>query len=83
MTGFCLEPRPRALVSYYGYGDIVGPWYSQPDEFYRRQPLVSKEDAYASVGSLTLFGTRRSQSTRTVLPVLQAERTLAEGSFGT
>ena len=25
MTGFCLNPRPRALISYSGYGDIVGP----------------------------------------------------------
>ncbi len=54
MTGFCLEPRPRALVSYFGYGDITGPWYSQPDEFYRRQPLVPKEEAYQSVGSAVL-----------------------------
>jgi acetyl esterase/lipase len=51
MTGFCLSPRPRALVSYYGYGDIVGPWYSQPDDFYRRQPLVSRENALAAVGT--------------------------------
>jgi len=51
MTGFCLDPRPRALVSYFGYGDIIGPWYSEPDEFYRRQPLVSKEDALAAVGT--------------------------------
>jgi acetyl esterase/lipase len=51
MTGFCLNPRPRALVSYFGYGDIVGPWYSQPDEFSRRQPLVSKEEALAAVGT--------------------------------
>jgi acetyl esterase/lipase len=51
MTGFCLNPQPRALVSYFGYGDIVGPWYSQPDEFSRRQPLVSKEDALAAVGA--------------------------------
>lgn len=51
MTGFCLNPRPRALVSYFGYGDIVGPWYSQPDEFYRREPLVSKKDALAAVGA--------------------------------
>jgi acetyl esterase/lipase len=50
MTGFCLEPRPRALVSYFGYGDITSPWYSQPDEFYRRQPLVPKEEAYRCVG---------------------------------
>jgi acetyl esterase/lipase len=50
MTGFCLEPRPRALVSYYGYGDITTPWYSQPDEFYRRQPLVPKDEANGAVG---------------------------------
>ena len=50
MTGFYLKPRPRALVSYFGYGDITTPWYSEPDAFYRRQPLVSTEDAYGCVG---------------------------------
>jgi acetyl esterase/lipase len=50
MTGFCVEPRPRALVSYYGYGDIDGPWYAKPDDFYRKQPLVSKDEAQAAVG---------------------------------
>ncbi|MGA2068455.1 MAG: alpha/beta hydrolase [Thermoguttaceae bacterium] len=54
MCGFCLEPRPRALVSYFGYGDIITPWYSQPDAFYRRQPLVPKEDAYRAVGQRPL-----------------------------
>ena len=54
MTGFCLEPRPRALVSYFGYGDITTPWYSEPDEFYRRKPLVPKEEAYRCVGSRAL-----------------------------
>jgi alpha/beta hydrolase fold len=37
MTGFVLRPRPKALVSYWGYGDIVGAWYSRPDPFYSRQ----------------------------------------------
>ena len=50
MAGFCLNPRPRALVSFYGYGDIVGAWYSRPDPFYSRQPAVSKEEAYSVVG---------------------------------
>ena len=54
MTGFCLEPRPRVLVSYYGYGDITTPWYSKPDEFYRRRPLVPKEEAYRCVGNRVL-----------------------------
>lgn len=50
MTGFCVEPRPKALVSFYGYGDIVGDWYSNPDPYYSTQPLVSKEAAYSAVG---------------------------------
>jgi acetyl esterase/lipase len=54
MTGFCLKPRPRALVSYYGYGDITTPWYSEPDKFYRRSPLVAKEEAYRCVGNRML-----------------------------
>jgi acetyl esterase/lipase len=51
MTGFCVEPRPKALVSYWGYGDIVGPWYSRPDPFYLKQPVVRREEALAAVGS--------------------------------
>jgi acetyl esterase/lipase len=54
MTGYCLSPQPRALVSYFGYGDIVGPWYSQPDEISRKQPLVSKEEAFAAVGTVPI-----------------------------
>jgi|GEM_PF-127866 len=45
MTGI-MEPRPKALVAYYGYGDVDGPWYTTPSEHYRKQPLVSREDAY-------------------------------------
>jgi acetyl esterase/lipase len=50
-TGFLVEPRPAALVSFWGYGDIAGPWYSRPDAFYRRQSLVSKAEARAAVGT--------------------------------
>lgn len=49
MSGFVLQPRPKALVSFYGYGDIAGPWYSKPDEFYRTKPLVTEQDALASL----------------------------------
>jgi acetyl esterase/lipase len=57
MTGFCVEPRPIALVSFYGYGDIVGPWYSRPDPFYCQQPLVTREEAYEAVGQTAISGT--------------------------
>jgi len=50
MAGFCLTPRPRALASFWGYGDIAGPWYSRPDPFYSKQPAVSREEAYGAVG---------------------------------
>jgi len=50
MSGFCVEPRPNALVSFYGYGDIAGAWYSRPDPFYCRQPMVPPEEARRAVG---------------------------------
>lgn len=50
MTGFCVKPRPKAIVSFYGYGDIIGEWYSRPDPFYSQQPAVTKDDAFTVVG---------------------------------
>jgi acetyl esterase/lipase len=50
MSGFCLNRRPKALVVFYGYGDIAGEWYSRPSQFYcTNSPLVSKEEAYQAV----------------------------------
>jgi len=54
MAGFCFNPRPMALVSFYGYGDIIGDWYKDPDPFYCQQPLVSKEDAWSVVGNTAI-----------------------------
>jgi acetyl esterase/lipase len=57
MTGICITPRPRALVAYWGYGDVDGPWYTKPSDFYRKQvPLVSREDAYDGIGGKVLTG---------------------------
>ncbi len=50
MAGFCLEPLPKALVSFYGYGDIAGDWYAKPDPYYSRQPAVPKDEAYSVIG---------------------------------
>jgi acetyl esterase/lipase len=55
IAGQRVRPRLNAVVSYYGYGDIVGPWYGQPDAFYRRtEPLVTAQQARASVGEVPL-----------------------------
>jgi acetyl esterase/lipase len=51
MAGFCVEPRPKALVSFYGYGDIVGDWYTTPSPFYcNNYPATSEQAAYKVVG---------------------------------
>jgi len=50
-AGYRFTPRPRALVSFYGYGDVVGPWSSRPDPFYSKQPPVDREKAYSLVGT--------------------------------
>ena len=62
MAGHCVDPRPTALVAFCGYGDIVGPWYSQPDPFYCREPAVSAEEARASVGSTPIAESSGEQS---------------------
>jgi acetyl esterase/lipase len=56
MTGICITPRPKALVAYWGYGDVDGDWYTKPSEFYRKQPLVKKEEAEKAVGHSVLTG---------------------------
>jgi acetyl esterase/lipase len=53
-TGFLVEPRPSALVSFWGYGDIDGDWYARPDPFYRRQPMVGEAEARAAVGTAAI-----------------------------
>ncbi len=45
MSGFCVTPRPKAIISFYGYGDIIGDWYGKPDPFYCAQPAVSEAES--------------------------------------
>lgn len=51
MSGWCVSPRPKALVSFYGYGDIIGDWYTKPSPSYSKQPAVTRERAYSCVGT--------------------------------
>lgn len=64
MSGFCVLPRPRALVSFYGYGDLVGEWYSRPDPFYCREPAVPEAEARAAVGGHEISGVVSEESER-------------------
>ena len=62
MAGFSVEPRPSALVAFYGYGDIVGPWYSRPDPYYCRQPPVSPAEAHRAVGQRVISESRGQEA---------------------
>ena len=49
-AGSAVTPRPRAVVSFYGYGDITREWTTRPSPFYVAQGRIAKKDAYAVVG---------------------------------
>ncbi len=41
--------RPNAIVSFYGYGDILGKWYSEPSDFYCKKSIVKLVEAEKSL----------------------------------
>ena len=51
LAGAELKPTPRALVAWYGYGDLAADWYAKPDPFYSKQPTVSRDEAFGAIGS--------------------------------
>lgn len=53
MTG-TFKHRPKAIVSFYGYGDILGKWSLRPSEFYCEKVLVTKEQAYDCIDGYIL-----------------------------
>lgn len=57
ITGYRVKPSPKALVAYWGYGDVDGDWYTKPSEFYRKNlTLVSKEEGYKGIGGMVITG---------------------------
>jgi acetyl esterase/lipase len=51
MAGCMVEPRPQALIAFYGYGDVDGDWYAKPSAYHRQaRPLFSKEEARQAIG---------------------------------
>lgn len=51
LGGSLFEPRPRALASLFGYGDITAPWEAEPSAHYRQSPLVTREEADAALAA--------------------------------
>jgi acetyl esterase/lipase len=50
VAGYRVNPRPRALVSLYGYGDIIGDWYTAPSAHPRHNKgKITEAEAWQSV----------------------------------
>jgi acetyl esterase/lipase len=50
VTGFRVRPRPAAIVSLWGYGDLIGEWYSRPSPHPVHHGIVlSREEALRQV----------------------------------
>ncbi|MBL9200799.1 MAG: alpha/beta hydrolase [Opitutaceae bacterium] len=39
-TGHRVTPRPAAIVSFWGYGDLTGPWYAEPSPHERHRRVT-------------------------------------------
>jgi acetyl esterase/lipase len=68
-AGHRLEPRPRALVSFYGYGDVTGTWIAEPDPTYLDRPVVSRDEAFAAIGDSVISDTEVERSTDSRYPL--------------
>ena len=62
MSGFRVEPKPNVLVAFWGYGDLVGDWYSKPSPHPRHHSTkLTREDALAQVSGPPISDSRERQ----------------------
>ncbi len=45
LAGYRVEPLPKALVAFYGYGDLTGEWATQPSADHSARERISHADA--------------------------------------
>ncbi|MCD4713937.1 MAG: alpha/beta hydrolase [Clostridiales bacterium] len=61
LLGTMSDVKPIGIISLYGYGDILGEWYSTPSQFYLEKKLVDLKTAQQFVGK---YGTTDGSSDR-------------------
>jgi acetyl esterase/lipase len=50
LTGYRVQPRPRVLLSLWGYGDLIGSWYSAPSPYPRHHEInMTREESFRQV----------------------------------
>jgi acetyl esterase/lipase len=57
-AGFRANPRPTALVAFWGYGDLVGDWYSKPSKHKRHQVEIDGAKAFLQVSGPPISDSR-------------------------
>ena len=58
-TGYCVKPRPTVLVAFWGYGDLIGDWYSKPSPHPRHQrPKMTEDEARKQVSGPPIANSR-------------------------
>ena len=62
VSGFRARPRPVALVSFWGYGDLVGPCYSTPSPHPRHHKIkLTREEAFQQVAGSPISDARKRE----------------------
>lgn len=63
VSGYILKEPPKAIVAFYGYGDIRADWYAKPDSFYvATRAHVPKETAMKLIADTAItFSTSKSR----------------------
>lgn len=59
VSGHRVKPRPQVLVAFWGYGDLVGDWYSQPSPHPRHHRIkTTRENAWKQVSGPAVSDSR-------------------------
>ncbi len=62
-SGHRVKPPPRAIVSLFGYGDLIGDWYSKPSTNHgKNRPKVTEAEARAAVRGAPVSNDRQRQA---------------------
>ena len=59
ITGHRVKPRPKVLIAFWGYGDLVGDWYSKPSPHPRHnRSKTTREEAWKEVSGTPVSDSR-------------------------
>ncbi len=60
VSGYRVQPRPQGLVAFWGYGDLIGPWYSSPSPHPRHNRIKpTGQEAWEQVSGPPVADSRK------------------------